>query len=185
MARPTDLHGAITEVVRRMVKDAPNGKSAAAIAEAVGKSYATLMGELADDPTRGHKLGLELLVPLMRAAGSTRPLELLCAAMGGAFVPLPGVSGTYPEAHRAAVSAASRFGALCRSLEHAVDVTGPAGGKVSPEELALFEDAAIDLQGKVGAFVESVRERFRADNPGLDPAAAVAAVRAGKGPQDA
>lgn len=174
-----DLHGPLTQAYREMCKRAPNGRQPRQIAGLVGKHYTTLVGELGDDASRPHKLGVELQAPLMRACGCTRPLERLCWEMGGVFVPLPGVSASYPEAHRAAVVASARFGALCRSLEDAVNPDGPRGAFITPGELADFEDAAAEAQGKIALFVEAVRERFRLES-GMNPADAVAVVRAGK-----
>ena len=56
------------------------------IADLVGKPYATLMSELSQQP--GHKLGAELLLPLMDVCESDLPLVFLARQRGGAFVSL-------------------------------------------------------------------------------------------------
>jgi len=51
------------------------------LAENVGKPYSTLMREI-DPGDRGAKLGVELLLPLMKACNSIAPLRHMAAAMG-------------------------------------------------------------------------------------------------------
>ena len=76
----------LTAVVHGMVKAAPSGLDARTVADLVGKPYATLMSELSQQP--GHKLGAELLLPLMDVCESDLPLVFLARQRGGAFVPL-------------------------------------------------------------------------------------------------
>lgn len=51
------------------------------LAENVGKPYSTLMREI-DPGDRGAKLGVELLLPLMKACNSIAPLCHMASAMG-------------------------------------------------------------------------------------------------------
>lgn len=76
----------LTAVVHGMVKAAPSGLDARTVADLVGKPYPTLMSELSQQP--GHKLGAELLLPLMDVCESDLPLVFLARQRGGAFVPL-------------------------------------------------------------------------------------------------
>lgn len=84
MNRPP--YPSLTAVVHGMVKAAPSGLDARTVADLVGKPYATLMSELSQQP--GHKLGAELLLPLMDVCESDLPLVFLARQRGGAFVPL-------------------------------------------------------------------------------------------------
>lgn len=70
MNRPP--YPSLTAVVHGMVKAAPSGLDARTVADLVGKPYATLMSELSQQP--GHKLGAELLLPLMDVCESDLPL---------------------------------------------------------------------------------------------------------------
>ena len=84
MNRPP--YPSLTAVVHGMVKAAPSGLDARTVADLVGKPYAPLMSELSQQP--GHKLGAELLLPLMDVCESDLPLVFLARQRGGAFVPL-------------------------------------------------------------------------------------------------
>ena len=82
MNRPP--YPSLTAVVHGMVKAAPSGLDARTVADLVGKPYATLMSELSQQP--GHKLGAELLLPLMDVCESDLPPDpgLAGKAAGGA-----------------------------------------------------------------------------------------------------
>jgi hypothetical protein len=51
------------------------------LADVVGKPYSTFMREI-DVDDRGAKLGVELLIPLMKACNSITPLRHMAAIMG-------------------------------------------------------------------------------------------------------
>ena len=72
------------------VKYAPNGISAEAVADALGMRYATLMSQLSAQP--GHKLGAEIVLPIMQLTGASAPMHHLARQMGGVYVELPPVS---------------------------------------------------------------------------------------------
>lgn len=63
------------------VKYAPNGISAEAVADALGMRYATLMSQLSAQP--GHKLGADIVLPVMQLTGSTAPMHHLARQGGG------------------------------------------------------------------------------------------------------
>jgi hypothetical protein len=102
----------IYSVIRNMVLEGP--KTAKEVSEEVDKPYPTLMRELNSmDPSA--KLGVELLLPLMKSCQSVLPLRFLASRMGYRVVALPDISldshslsekllATYPvlaEFHRA------------------------------------------------------------------------------------
>ncbi len=76
----------LTAVLHELVKHAPSELTARTIAELAGKDYNTLMSELSRQP--GHKLGADLLLPLMELTGSDAPLNFLARERGGVFVPM-------------------------------------------------------------------------------------------------
>lgn len=80
----------LAAVCHQMVKAAPSGLDAATIAELVGKPYATLMSELSRQP--GHKLGADLVAPLMDLCDSDLPLTFLARLRGGVYIPLSPVN---------------------------------------------------------------------------------------------
>lgn len=76
----------LTDTVRKMVIDSNIG--AREVAVIVDKKYHVLLNELNSENT-SHKLGAELLVPLMKACGSDVPMHLLAADMNGLFIKIP------------------------------------------------------------------------------------------------
>jgi len=106
----------LPDLLHRLVLRAPSGKPAKAVAEEVGKPYHVLMQELNPD-VASHKLGAELLIPLMAVTGSDAPLHYLARARGGVFIRLPEAAapGTRPLQEKA-MRACKEFGELMGEL---------------------------------------------------------------------
>jgi hypothetical protein len=86
----------IYNVIREMALSGPT--PAKALAKAVGKPYSTFMRELnGSDP--GAKLGVELLLPLMRLCNSIMPLRFLAARMGCRVVSMRELQPGKPTLH--------------------------------------------------------------------------------------
>jgi hypothetical protein len=79
----------IYRVIREMVMRVP--KTAKDVAEEVGKPYPTLMREL-NAMDSNAKLGVELLLPLMKSCQSVLPLRFLASRMGCRVVTLPDIA---------------------------------------------------------------------------------------------
>ena len=78
----------LVAVAHQMVLRAPSGLDARTIADVAGYSnYNTMMSEISRQP--GHKLGADMLLPLMDAADSNAPVEFLARERGGVFLALP------------------------------------------------------------------------------------------------
>lgn len=78
---------ALEDVIADMVEN--SGRTLTAIAAEIGKHKSTLSRELSPYDA-GAKLGVESLVPLMRACRSVAPLEALAGFMGYGLRPLGG-----------------------------------------------------------------------------------------------
>ena len=76
-------------VIRDMVLGGP--RPAKEVAAEVGKPYPTMMREL-NAMDSSAKLGVELLLPLMRACRSVMPLRFLASRMGYRVVSLEGIA---------------------------------------------------------------------------------------------
>lgn len=74
-------------VAHHMVLKAPSGLTVETMADLIDKNSGTLKNEL--NGQFGHKLGADLILPLMKLAGSAAPLNFLAREMGGTYVPLP------------------------------------------------------------------------------------------------
>ena len=99
----------IGAVCQRLAKHAPSGLSAEQIAYRLGRPYNTLMSELS--PLRDtHKFDVNLLIPLMRLAGSTEPLHEMARALGGVYVDLLPVSDAAHPVHGQCMASVKSFG---------------------------------------------------------------------------
>ena len=99
----------IGTVCQRLVKHAPSGLSSEQIAYRLGRSYNTLMSELS--PLRDtHKFDVNLLIPLMRLAGSTEPLHEMARALGGVYVDFLPVSDAAHPVHGQCMASVKSFG---------------------------------------------------------------------------
>ncbi len=121
------MPSSITAVLHELVKDAPSGLPAKFIAERVGREYNTLMSELSRQP--GHKLGADLVLPLMKLTGSTQPLDLMAAEMGVVCVALPAAGEGDHVVHRQCMLAVQDFGRLMGTTADAL-----ADGTITPAE---------------------------------------------------
>ncbi len=75
-------------ITHQMAKNAPSGITAKNLWEIVGyTNYQTMMSELSGQP--GHKLGVDMLLPLMDAAESDAPVKFLAEEREGVFFKLP------------------------------------------------------------------------------------------------
>lgn len=78
---------ALEDVLMDMVEN--SGRTLTAISAEIGKHKSTLSRELSPYDS-GAKLGVESLVPLMRACNSVAPLEAIAGFMGYGLRPLGG-----------------------------------------------------------------------------------------------
>ena len=95
----------IGAVCQRLAKHAPSGLSAEQIAYRLGRSYNTLMSELS--PLRDD---VNLLIPLMRLAGSTEPLHEMARSLGGVYVDFLPVSDAAHPVHGQCMASVKSFG---------------------------------------------------------------------------
>ena len=96
----------LVSILHRDVKEAPSGLTAKQIAAAVGRDYQTLMSELSRQPN--HKLGANLVLPLMKLTGSMEELKYLAAGMNAVCVVMPSQEGNHPV-HRQCLSTVDRL----------------------------------------------------------------------------
>ncbi len=87
------MEKSIYDVITTMIEE--SGKPIKALAKEVGKPYPTLMREL-NVEDQGAKLGVELLLPLMKACRSVMPLRFLASRMGHRVVSMEPVSPDKP-----------------------------------------------------------------------------------------
>ena len=97
----------IGAICQRLAKHAPSGLSVEQIVYRLGRPYNTLMSELS--PLRDtHKFDVNLLIPLMRLAGSTEPLHEMARALGGVYVDFLPVSDAAHPVHGQCMASPAR-----------------------------------------------------------------------------
>ena len=119
--------------VHKMALRAPSGLPATVIWQLAGYSnYNTMMSELSAQS--GHKLGADMLLPLMDACDSDGPVEFLAEQRGGVFVKL---DSPHPHSKSMTLQLASTIKecgeAAAVAAAHIID------GRVTPEEFAEFK----------------------------------------------
>ena len=144
----------LTAVAHAAVKAAPSGLQARTIADTVGKPYNTLMSELSGQD--GHKLGADLLLPIMEATDSHAPLEFLARERGGLFIPVPDP----------AESAACMVTALARSITGAAmffheSAKAIEDGRVEARELAAVESVGFSAMAAIMGLIKLARVTHR------------------------
>ncbi len=136
-------HDSLTDVLRLIIKKAPSGKSATLIAELLGKPYTTLMNELNPEQP-GHKLGVELLLPIMELADSDEPLAYLAERRGGVFIKLPKADAGAEE--RLLVKTIKEFGELAGAAGEALDNDGVIDAEERETILREGQEALTAIQ---------------------------------------
>ena len=119
------------------------------VAANIGRPYATLMSELSCQP--GHKLGANLVLPLMRAAETTAPLQFLAREMGGMFVPVQPAAGM-TELMDTLVASIKEFGEF--AAECAEDIRD---GKVTLPERDRMLSEGQEALCAIAAMMEMVK----------------------------
>lgn len=140
----------ITPILRQLVKSAPNGLPAKAVAELISCDYSTL---LADVGERGnHKTGVELLLPIMDVTGSCLPLDVMAEAMDGFFVRMPSVAeGDCGEMTAQCLASVREFGNLMASVADAL-----ADGRISEDERRTISEKGYRAQTAILALLRLV-----------------------------
>ncbi len=117
----------LTPILHAMVLRSPTGIGAQTISDLVGKPYQTLMSELSGQ--HGHKVGADLVLSLMIAAGSDAPMHFLAREMGGVFIRLPGGAGAEHPLTEQVLRSVKEFGDLMSQCAEAL-----ADGRITGEE---------------------------------------------------
>ena len=141
----------ITAILHELVKDAPSGLPAKFIAERIGRDYNTLMSELSRQPN--HKLGAELVLPLMKLTGSIQPLDVMAAEMGVVCVALPAVSGSGHPVHRQCMLAVEGFGKLMGTTANALE-----DGTITTDERDAIAAKGYEALASIVALLKAVEQ---------------------------
>ena len=144
----------LTAVLHEDFKSPRSGLTGYVIADLLPRNYQTLMSELSRQP--GHKLGADLVLPLMQKTGSTRAMNFLAREMGGVFVPLPEGSPNCPPAQQQCLVTVKEFGELMQAVgESLLDgtITAAERERIRKEGYELIS-AALALVRQIEAECE-------------------------------
>lgn len=147
----------LTAVLHALVKKAPSGLDAETIAALLGYSrYSTMMSELSDQP--GHKLGANMVLPIMDAAGSDEPLHFLARQRGGVFIKLPQALAGQNPVQVEAMRAVKEFGELMGELGERL-----GDGSISAQDRVVItregHEAVTAIMGLLKLVAESAEGR--------------------------
>ena len=142
----------LVSILHRAVKEAPSGLTAKQIAAAVGRDYQTLMSELSRQPN--HKLGANLVLPLMKLTGSMEGLKYLAAGMNAVCVVMPSQEGNHPV-HRQCLSTVDEFGQLMRSMAQALE-----DGTITRTERDEIASSGYDALAAIVSLLKSVETHY-------------------------
>jgi len=148
-------HPSLSAVLHAVVKKAPSGLTAETLCNLLGyKKYNTMMSELSDQP--GHKLGANMVLPIMDLANSDEPVHFLARQRGGVFVKLPQVPGDGGPVQLAALKAVEEFGQLM--AEVGADL---ADGKLTRDECDRITKEGQEAVTSIMCLLQTVGEMGR------------------------
>lgn len=123
------METSLTAILHEDVKNAPSSLDARTIAKLLPRNYQTLMSELGRQPL--HKLGADLVLPLMRLTGSNNGMDYLARELGGVFVLVPEKWHRRPPSEQQLVRTVQEFSEFLQSVTAAY-----LDGRIKSSELA-------------------------------------------------
>ena len=146
----------LSAVAHQMVKAAPSGLTPRSIAEFVGyTNYNTMMSELSRQP--GHKLGADMLLPLMDMSGSDAPVSFLARERGGIFLRLQQPADSGGALVESLAGTIKEFGDYAASAAERI-----ADGDVDPEEMVKIDRETNDVVEAILSFRKLARATHEA-----------------------
>lgn len=156
--RGKHMKSTITEIIHDMVLNGP--VPAKTIAREIDKPYTTMLREL-NPYDNGAKVGVDMLVPLMKAAKSVAPLNHLAQEMGFAIMPVVEDAAPAGEPLQLALRLLQQLGELSGALEPL-----QGNGLLSEEHLTQAERCGHDIL----ATAMDLRETLRKLQQRMEPA---------------
>lgn len=145
-------HPKLTAVLHVLVKKAPSGLDAETVAPLLGYTrYSTMMSELSDQP--GHKLGANMLLPIMELTGSDEPLHFLARQRGGVFIKLPQMLAGDDPLQGAAMKSIKETGEFLTALGSSL-----ADGDLSKDDCERIEKEAHEAATATMALIKMVAD---------------------------
>lgn len=138
-------------VTHQMVKAAPSGLTPRSIGEFAGyTNYNTMMSELSRQP--GHKLGADMLLPLMDVCNSDAPVAFLAREREGIFLKLQQPAESGGELVQSLARSIKEFGDYAASAAERI-----ADGDVDPGEMVKIDRETNDVVEAILSFRKLAR----------------------------
>ncbi len=141
----------LVAVVHQMVKNAPSGLTTADVAEFAGYAkYNTLMSEVSRQP--GHKLGADMVLPLMDVCECDAPVSFLARERGGVFLKLQQPAACGGELVESLAKTIKEFGEYAASAAERI-----ADGDVDSAEIVKIDRETNDVVEAILSFRKLAR----------------------------
>lgn len=128
-----EKYPSFTAVLHSAVKSAPSGLDAQTIAATLGKPYPTFMSEISRQPN--HKLGADLILPIIDLTGSIIPMQFLARKLGGVFIKVPPASQQMgSELLQTLADSVKEFGEFASETAQSI-----SDGKIPADQLARIQ----------------------------------------------
>lgn len=152
----TKHYPSIVAVVHQMILNAPSGLATTDVAIFAGYTkYNTLMSEASRQP--GHKLGVDMLLPLMDVCESDAPVISLARERGGVFLKLQQPAACGGELVESLAKTIKEFGEYAASAAERI-----ADGDVDPEEIVKIDRETNDVVTAILSFRKLARATHEA-----------------------
>lgn len=147
----------LTQIIHDMVLD--GGVPAKVIAAEIGKPYTTMLREI-NPHDAGAKVGIDLLLPLMRSSKSVEPLKFLAHQMGYALVPLKRSEAMQMDPMAMALKLLQEFGELSKRLQGILSQQS-----LSEEDFGVVEQAGCNAVMATVDLLECLRGMCGIESP--------------------
>ena len=156
---PQNIDPSLTAVLHRVVLSRPGGLDARSIADLVGKPYQTLMSELSRQ--EGHKLGADMVLPIMRVCDSDIPMTFLARERGGVFLRTPEPACGGSELARTLAASAKEYAEFMQETAASI-----ADGQIPREQLDRISKEGMEAVEAIMAMMKLARVTHEAQYGG-------------------
>ena len=151
------MQGELTRILQQSVQDC--ARPAREVAMEAGKPYPLLMRELNPMDLRA-KVGVEMLVPIMRATGNLAPLAHVARSMDQALVPLNLRIDDETSREGRLLALMESVGRFCRAVRHVL-----SSKQAAPEELRRMEQAQSEAASAMASLTEALKREHACVEP--------------------
>ncbi len=144
------MQGELTRTIQLSVQE--SGRPARETAMEVGKPYPLFMREINPADLRA-KVGMDMLVPIMRATGRMAPLAHAARSMDHAVVPLNVRIGDEESREARLLDLMENVGRFCNAYRSAMARREPA-----PEDLRSLEQSQSGAASAMATLTEALRK---------------------------